>query len=152
MTDVNPIPEDYPQVCPYLLIDGATEALDFYTGVLGAMERMRMPGPDGTIGHAELQLGDSVIMLGDMPADMGHNPKSLGGTTVMICIYVEDVDTLFDRAIEAGATSVQPVETKFYGDRTGIFEDPWGHQWSIMTHVEDVPPEEMAERAAAAAG
>lgn len=151
MTHVDPIPEDYPRVCPYLLIDGAGEALDFYIDVLGAVERMRLPGPDGTIGHAELQVGDSVVMLGDMPADQGTNPKALGGTPVMICVYVEDVDTVFDRAIEAGATSLQPVETKFYGDRNGTFEDPWGHQWSIMTHVEDVPPEELARRATTAA-
>lgn len=152
MADVNPIPEDYPRVCPYLLIDGAAEALDFYTAVLGATERMRMPGPDGTIGHAEIQLDGSIIMLGDMPADQGANPRSLGGTPVMICVYVEDVDAVFDRAIEAGAVSLQPVETKFYGDRNGTFEDPWGHQWSVMSHVEDVSPEEMARRAAAGAG
>lgn len=152
MADVNPIPEGYPRVCPYLLIDGAAAALDFYTGVLGATERMRMPGPGGTIGHAELQIGDSVVMLGDMPADQGSNPKALGGTPVLVCVYVEDVDTTFAKAIDAGAKSLQPVEDKFYGDRAGTFEDPFGHQWSVMTHIEDVPPEEMAKRAAAATG
>lgn len=152
MTAVKPIPDDYPRVCPYLLIDGAAKALDFYERVLGATERMRIPGPNGTIGHAELQIGDSVVMLADMPAVQGSNPRSLGGTPVMICVYVEDVDSIFDRAIEAGAKSLQAVATKFYGDRTGTFEDPWGHQWSVMTHVEDITPEEIARRAASFAG
>lgn len=147
MADVNPIPEGYPRVSPYLLINGATEALDFYTSVLGATERYRIAGPDNTIGHAELQIGDSVIMLGDMP---DSSPKTLGGTPVLISVYVEDVDAVFDQAIEAGAKTIQAVENKFYGDRVGMFEDPWGHRWSIATHVEDVPPEEMAKRAAAA--
>ena len=151
MSQVNPIPENYPQVCPYLMIDGAAAALDFYTSVLGATERMRMPAPGDTIGHAEIQIGDSVIMLADMPADQGSNPKSLGGTPVLICVYVEDVDATFAKAIEAGAKTLQPVEDKFYGDRAGTFEDPFGHQWSIMTHIEDVPPAEMAKRAAEAA-
>lgn len=150
MSQVSPIPENYPQVCPYLLIDGAAAALDFYTSVLGATERMRMPAPGDTIGHAEIQVGDSVIMLADMPADQGSDPKSLGGTPVLICVYVEDVDATFAKAIEAGAKMLQPVEDKFYGDRAGTFEDPFGHQWSIMTHIEDVSPEEMAKRAAEA--
>ena len=152
MSHVSPIPEGYPRVCPYLLIDGASEALGFYTNVLGATERMRIPGPNDTIGHAELQIGDSVVMLADMPAGQGSNPKSLGGTPVMICVYVDDVDRVFDRAVQAGARSLERVQTKFYGDRTGTFEDPWGHHWSVMTHVEDVPPEEIARRAAAFAG
>lgn len=151
MTDVSPIPESYPQVCPYLMIDGAAAAIDFYTSVLGATERMRMAAPGDTIGHAELQIGDSVVMLGDMPADQGSNPRSLGGTPVLLCVYVDDVDAVFDRAIEAGAKSLEPVQNKFYGDRTGMFEDPWGHQWSVMTHIEDVAPDEMAQRAAEAA-
>jgi PhnB protein len=152
MSHVSPIPEGYPRVCPYLLIDGANEALGFYTNVLGATERMRIPGPNDTIGHAELQIGDSVVMLADMTAEQGSNPKSLGGTPVMICVYVDDVDRVFDRAVQAGARSLERVQTKFYGDRTGSFEDPWGHHWSVMTHVEDVPPEEIARRAAAFAG
>jgi PhnB protein len=113
---------------------------------------MRIPGPNDTIDHAELQIGDSVVMLADMPAEQGSNPKSLGGTPVMICVYVDDVDRVFDRAVQAGARSLERVQTKFYGDRTGTFEDPWGHHWSVMTHVEDVPPEEIARRAAAFAG
>jgi PhnB protein len=151
MANVKPIPENYSRVSPYLIIDGATAALDFYTSVLGATERMRMPAPGGTIGHAELQVGDSVIMLADPPAE-GRDPKSLGGSPVLICVYVEDVDAVFHRAVEAGATVIEPVTDKFYGDRTGTFEDPWGHQWSIQTHIEDVPPQEMAKRAAEAAG
>lgn len=147
MADVSPIPEGYPPVCPYLLIDGATEALGFYTSALGATERSRMPGPNNTIGHAEIQFGDSVIMLADLPE---QSPKTLGGSPVHICVYVEDVDAVFDRAIAAGAKTIQAVEDKFYGDRSGMLEDPWGHQWSIMTHVEDVSPEEMAKRAAEA--
>lgn len=147
MADVNPIPEGYPRACPYLLIDGATEALDFYTSVLGATERVRMPGPDGTVGHAEIQLGDSIVMLADLAE---QSPKAVGGSPVHICVYVEDVDAVFDQALEAGAKTVQPVEDKFYGDRTGGFEDPWGHIWYVMTHVEDVSPEEMAKRAAEA--
>jgi PhnB protein len=147
MADVPYIPEGYPRVCPYLLIDGASEALGFYTSVLGATERVRMPGPEGTIGHAEIQIGDSVLMLADLP---GQSPKALGGSPVHISVYVDDVDTVFDQALEAGAKTVQPVEDKFYGDRTGGFEDPWGHVWFVMTHVEDVSPEEMAKRAAEA--
>lgn len=150
MSEVKPIPESYPRVCPYLLLDGAAAALDFYTRVLGATERMRMPGPDDTVGHAEIQIGDSVIMLADVPAETGSSPKSLGGTPVMLCVYVEDVDTTVAKAVEAGAKILQPVEDKFYGDRSGTIEDPFGHQWSIMTHIEDVSPDEMAKRAAQA--
>src|SRR5262245_32805811 len=112
---------------------------------------MRMPGPDGKLGHAELQLGDSVIMLADEFPDMGfRSPKSVGGTSVMISVYVEDVDALFDRALAAGASALRPVRDEFYGDRTGQFEDPFGHRWSVATHVEDVAPEEMTKRAAEA--
>jgi PhnB protein len=151
MSEVTPIPEGYPRVCPYLLIDGAAAALDFYRRVLGATERMRMPGPDDTVGHAEIQIGDSVIMMADPPAE-ASSPKSLGGTPVSLCVYVEDVDATVAKAVEAGAKILQPVEDKFYGDRTGTFEDPFGHEWSIMTHIEDVPPDEMAKRAAQATG
>jgi PhnB protein len=133
-----------------LLIDGATEAIDFYTNVLGATERVRMGAPGDTIGHAELEIGDSVVMLADPPPE-GSTPRSLGGTPVMMCVYVEDADAIFDQAISSGAKSLQPVADQFYGDRTGTFEDPWGHQWVVMTHVEDVSPEEMAKRAAEAA-
>ena len=145
----NPIPDGYPRVIPYLIVDGGTAAIDFYSSVLGATERMRMPAPDGKIGHAELELGDSLIMLADEFPDMdARGPKAMGGTPVSLLVYVEDADAAFDRAIQAGAKSLQPVEDKFYGDRSGRFEDPFGHRWDVATHVEDVPPDEMAKRAA----
>jgi PhnB protein len=148
-----PIPDGYPQVSPYLTVDDAGAAIEFYAAVLGAKERVRMPAPGGKVGHAELQLGDSVIMLSDeFPEFGGRSPKSVGGTPVTISVYAENVDEVFDAAVKAGATTVRPVETQFYGDRMGIFDDPFGHRWSIATHVEDVPPEEMARRAAEAMG
>ena len=151
MADVNPIPDGYPQVTPYLCVDGASAAIEFYGKVFGAKERMRMPAPDGRIGHAELEIGDSLVMLSDEYPEMGHSgPKTIGGTPVTISVYVKDVDDAFERAVSAGATSVQDVEDRFYGDRTGTFEDPFGHRWSIATHVEDVPPDQMAKRAAEA--
>ena len=149
---VNPIPEDYPRVTPYLIVGDGAAAIDFYTSVLGATERMRMGGPDGKVGHAELAIGQSVIMLADEHPEMGaRGPKTIGGTPVFIHVYVEDADRVFQSAIEAGATSLQPMEDKFYGDRSGSFEDPFGHQWNVATHVEDVPPDEMQKRAAEAA-
>ena len=145
-----PIPDDYPRVSPYLFVDGASSAIDFYRSVLGARERMRMPGPDGTVFHAELELGDSIIMLGDENPDMDvRGPRSIGGTPMMLHVYVEDVDSVFERAIGAGAKALRPVEDQFYGDRSGRFEDPFGHRWYVATHVQDVPPEEMEQRAAA---
>ena len=151
MADVKPIPDGYPQVTPYLCVDGAKAAIEFYSNVLGATERMHMPGPDGKIGHAELELGDSLIMLADEYPEMGiRGPKAVGGTPVTISIYVEDADAVFDAAVAAGATSLRPVENQFYGDRIGQFEDPFGHRWSVATHVEDVPPDEMEKRAAEA--
>ena len=151
MADVKPIPDGYPQVTPYLIVDGADAAIGFYTKVLGATERMRMPSPGNRIGHAELELGDSLIMLADEHPDMGIvGPGSVGGTPVMISVYVEDVDAVFDRALAEGAKSVRQVGDQFYGDRSGQFEDPFGHRWSIATHVEDVPPDEMEKRAAEA--
>src|SRR5215210_6108551 len=152
MPDVNPIPEGYPRVTPYLHVSGAAAAIDFYRDILGAEERMRMPAPEGKIGHAELQIGESIVMLADECPDMGvGGPKSIGGTTVNLHMYVkEDVDAVFDAALEAGARSLRPVENQFYGDRTAQFEDPFGHHWSIATHVEDVPPEEMEKRMMAA--
>jgi PhnB protein len=147
----NPIPDGYPRVIPYLIVDGGTAAIDFYSSVLGATERMRMPAPDGKIGHAELELGDSLIMLADEFPDMdARGPRTMGGTPVSLLVYVDDADAAFDRAIQAGAKSLQPVEDKFYGDRSGRFEDPFGHRWDVATHVEDVPPDEMAKRAAEA--
>jgi PhnB protein len=149
MADVKPIPDGYPQVTPYLYVDGANEAIEFYSKVFGAQERMRLDGPDGKIGHAEVQLGEGLIMLADRNPDMGiRDPKEIGGTPVTISVYVEDVDSVFGAAIEAGATELRAVEDQFYGDRSGQFEDPFGHRWSIATHVEDVPPDEMAKRAA----
>jgi PhnB protein len=150
---VKPIPDGYPRVSPYLVVDGAAQAIDFYTQVLGAGERMRMGGPDGKIGHAELEFGDSVVMLADEYPDMGYvGPKTVGGTPVTIGVYVEDVDKTFDAAVKAGAKALRPVEDQFYGDRSGQIEDPFGHRWSISTHVEDVPPDEMQKRAAAMGG
>jgi PhnB protein len=147
----NPIPEGYPQVTPYLIVDGGAKAIDFYSSVLGASERMRMPAPDGRIGHAELALGDSIIMLADENPEMDiRGPAAFGGTPVSLHVYVEDADAVFDRAVEAGAKSLRPVEDRFYGDRSGQFEDPFGHRWDVSTHVEDVPPEEMSKRAEAA--
>jgi PhnB protein len=151
MANVKPIPDGYPQVTPYLIVDGANAAIDFYGKVLDATERMRMPSPGNKIGHAELELGDSIIMLADEHPEMGiRGPKTIGGTPVTISVYVEDVDSVFERALAEGATSTRQVENQFYGDRTGQFEDPFGHRWSIATHVEDVPPEEMTKRAAEA--
>ncbi|MGH2819427.1 MAG: VOC family protein [Actinomycetota bacterium] len=153
MADVKPIPDGYPQVSPYLCVDGAGAAIDFYVKVFGATERVRMDAPGGKIGHAELQLGDSVIMLADEYPDMGiRGPQAFGGTPVTISVYVEDVDDVFDRAVKAGAKSIRPLEDQFYGDRSGQFEDPFGHRWSVASHVEDVSPEEMGKRAAEAMG
>jgi PhnB protein len=149
MADVDPIPDGYQRVTPYLHVDGAEAAIDFYTRVLGAKERMRMPAPQGKIGHAELELGDAVIMLADEFPEMNvQGPKTVGGTAVTLHVYVEDVDRTFEDALNAGATSVRDVEDQFYGDRNGQFQDPFGHRWSIASHVEDVPPEEMEKRMA----
>jgi PhnB protein len=153
MAAVKAIPDGYPQVTPYLCVDGAAAAIDFYGKVLGATERMRMGGPDGKIGHAELQIGSGLVMLADEFPGMGQrSPRALGGSPVTVSVYVEDVDAVFAKAIDAGAKEIRAVENQFYGDRLGQFEDPWGHQWSIATHVEDVSPEEMARRAEAMAG
>jgi PhnB protein len=153
MAKVKAIPDGYPQVTPYLCVDGAAAAIDFYGRVLGATERMRMGGPDGKVGHAELQIGSGLVMLADEFPGMGQrSPRSLGGSPVTVSVYVEDVDAVFAKALDAGAKEVRAVETQFYGDRAGQFEDPWGHLWSIATHVEDVSPEEMARRAEAMAG
>ena len=151
MVDVKPIPDNYPQLAPYLIVDGASAAIDFYRTVFGATERMRMPEPDGRLGHAELEIGSAVIMLSDEFPDLGiRAPKTIGGTPVTISLYVENVDDVFTRAVEAGATALRPITDQFYGDRTGQFEDPFGHRWSVATRIEDLSPEEIAERAAAA--
>lgn len=150
MSAVDAIPSDYPCVSPYLQIDGASEAIDFYTQVLGATERLRMPAdtPD-RIGHAELQLGNSLIMLADEYPEMElRGPHALGGSPVTIHVYVEDVDAVFARALQAGARSLQDPQDQFYGDRSGQFEDPFGHRWNIASHTEDVSEKEMARRMA----
>jgi PhnB protein len=153
MTAVKPIPDGYPQVIPYLSVDGASAAIDFYVQVFGAKERMRMPAPGGKIGHAELEIGDSLVMLADVFPDLGgQSPKALGGTPVTVMVYVEHVDTVFDRAIAAGATVGRALQDEFYGDRAGQFVDPFGHKWSVATHVEDVSPEDMEQRMTAAMG
>jgi PhnB protein len=147
-----PVPEGYHAVTPYLIVDGAAKALDFYKQVFGAKERMRMPGPGGKVGHAEINIGDSVIMLADEHPEMGaRGPKSIGGSPTSIVLYVENVDTTVKAAVGAGAKIVRPIEDKFYGDRSGTIEDPFGHQWHVSTHVEDVSPEELQRRAAAMA-
>ena len=143
-----PIPDDYPRVTPYLYIDGAGAAIDFYCAVLGAKERMRMPGPDGKIGHAELELGDSMIMLADQNLDMDIlSPRAIGGTPIAMHVYVEDADSVFEQAIQAGAKALRPIEDQFYGDRSGFLQDPFGHLWGVATHMEDVAPKELEERA-----
>jgi PhnB protein len=125
-------------------------ALEFYTKAFGAVEMMRMPGPGATVGHAEIKIGKAIIMLADEFPDMNcKGPQSLGGSPVSIMVYVQDVDTFIKRAVAAGAKVRVPVENKFYGDRSGSLEDPFGHQWHFATHVEDVPPAEMAKRAEA---
>lgn len=149
---VKPIPDDYPQLMPYLIIDGASAAIEFYGQVLGAVERMRMPGPDGKVGHAELQIGDAMVMLADANPGMDMpGPHTIGGTPVTLHLYVEDADAVFEKAVQAGAKPLRPMEDRFYGDRSGQFEDPYGHRWNVATHVEDVSEEEMQRRLAAMA-
>jgi PhnB protein len=143
-----PIPEGYHTLTTYLAVDDASEAIDWYKQAFGAKERMRMDGPEGTIGHAELEIGDSLIMLADpFPHSQTRPPKELGGTTAGVFMYVEDVDAVVQKAVKAGATTTMEVADQFWGDRFGSIKDPFGHSWSIATHVEDVPPEDMAERA-----
>jgi PhnB protein len=149
---VKPVPDGYHNLTPYLIVDGAAKALDFYQRAFGGRERMRMPGPGGKVGHAELTIGDSVIMLADEHPEMGaRGPRAFGGAAVSLHLYVEDVDATVKTAVARGAKLLRPVEDKFYGDRTGTIEDPFGHHWHVSTHKEDVPPDEMARRAAAMA-
>ncbi len=147
---VGPIPKGYPTLTPYLIVRGGAQAIDFYKRAFGAKERMRMPGPsENSIGHAELEIGDALVMLADeFPGPGISSPASLRGTTVSLHVYVKDVDASFKRAVAAGATAVRPPEDKFYGDRLGVLADPFGHLWSLGTHIEDVSPKEMKKRAA----
>jgi PhnB protein len=149
LNNAKPIPDGYHAITPYLFIKDAAKAIEFYKQALGATERMRLSMPGGNqIGHAELAIGDSVIMLSDECPDMSaRGPESLGGSPVALHVYVEDVDAVVQRAVAAGATLTQPVEDKFYGDRTGGITDPFGHLWYIATHTEDVSPEEVNRRA-----
>jgi PhnB protein len=143
---VKPIPEGYHSITPYLIVDDAAAAIDFYTKAFGAKEKLRMPMAE-RIAHAEIEIGDSVVMLADEFPDMGHlGPKSRGGTTVSLMFYVEDVDSAFRRAIDSGATEKRPVENQFWGDRMGTLTDPFGHMWTLATTVEEVSPEEMQRR------
>jgi len=146
------IPPGYEAPVPYLIVQGAAAAIDYYKKAFGAKEVMRMEGPDGKIGHADLVVGGGHVMLADESPQMNHRgPKSIGGTPVSICVYVDDVDGVVNQAVAAGGTLTRPVEDQFYGDRTGGLTDPFGHLWFFMTHVEDVSNEEMEKRAAAMA-
>jgi len=152
---VSAIPEGYPQLSPYLVVDDASAAIDFYCKALGGTEIVRMPMPDGKVGHAEIKIGSAVVMLSDEHPDMGANsPKTVGGTPVTLALYVDDVDKVYTQAIEAGATPIGEggVSDQFYGDRVGQFSDPFGHKWHLATHIEDVTPEQMQERMAAQFG
>ena len=144
---VKPVPEGYRTVTPYLFVDDGPAALEFYETVFGAVERMRMDWGEDKIGHAEFEIGDSLVMLAsEFPELSALSPKSVGGTPVAIALHVEDADAVFSRAVREGAEVIRPVENQFFGDRSGVFRDPFGHQWSVSTHVEDVSPEEMERR------
>jgi PhnB protein len=150
---VKPIPDGYPQVIPYLSVDGATAAIEFYRTVFGAKERLRMEAPGGKLGHAELEIGDSIVMLADVFPEMGGTtPTALGGSPVTVMVYVEDVDAVVARAVEAGAELNGKVEDQFYGDRVGRFTDPFGHKWFVATHIEDPSDDEMRRRSAEVMG
>lgn len=146
-TKIQPIPPEYPGVTPYLSVRNASSAIEFYKKGFGATELMRLPGPDGRIGHAEVRIGNAIVMLADEYPDEGHlSPQTLGGSTVKLHMYVEDVDVFFETAVAAGAKVLIPVADQFYGDRSGRLEDPFGHVWLVSTHIEDVAPEEMQKR------
>jgi PhnB protein len=148
---VKPIPEGYRSVTPYLALDDGAEAIEYYIKAFGAKERARMEAPGGKIGHAELEIGDSLVMLSDaLPQFTAKSPKELGGTSASVMLYVEDVDAMVKQAVAAGGTIDIEVADQFWGDGFGSVQDPFGHLWAIATHVEDVPPDEMAERAKAA--
>jgi PhnB protein len=142
-----PIPDGYHTVTPYLIVHDAAKALEFYKKALGAQELFRMPMPNGRIGHAEIRIGDSIVMLADEFPEMGvRSATAYGGTPVGMCLYVEEVDARFQQAVAAGATVERPVQDQFYGDRSGTVVDPFGHKWTIATHKEDLTPEEMGRR------
>lgn len=144
---VEPIPAEYPGVTPYLSVNDAAAAIEFYKTGFGATELMRLPGPDGKIGHAEVKIGNAIVMLADEAPNVGHlSPTTLGGSTVKLHMYVEDVDAFFETAVAAGGKVLMPPADQFYGDRSGRLEDPFGHVWLVSTHVEDVSPEEMQKR------
>jgi PhnB protein len=144
---VKPIPDGYSSVTPYLIVTGAANALDYYKMAFDAQEIMRMPGPDGKIAHAEIQIGNARLMLADESPQMGHkSPQTIGGSGTGLMLYVNDVDDTFQRAVSGGGKVVQEVKNQFYGDRSGTLADPFGHHWTIATHVEDVAPEEMQRR------
>ena len=146
---VKPIPEGYHSVTPYLILDDATRALEFYKKALGAVELMRMPAPGGKIGHAEIKIGDSPVMLADESLEMGaRSARTIGGSPISLMVYVEDVDARVAQAVAAGAKLTRPIANQFYGDRTGGIDDPFGFHWYLATHIEDVPPVELATRAA----
>jgi PhnB protein len=146
-TQARPIPKGFHSVTPYLTLNGAARALDFYKRAFGAQEVMRMDGPGGKIGHAEIKIGDSAIMLADeMPGSGSKSPQSLGGTTGGIFLYVENADAVFEQAVSAGAQVEAPLADMFWGDRYGRLKDPFGHSWSVATHKEDVAPAEMSKR------
>lgn len=150
---VKPIPDGYHSLTPYLVFNGAAKAIEFYKQAFGAAEVFRMEGPDGRVGHAEIKIGNSHVMLADEHPEMGaRSPQSIGGSPISLMLYVEDVDAVVSQAVEAGAKVTRPVANQFYGDRTGGVEDPFGYAWYVATHVEDVPPEELQKRAAAAHG
>jgi len=149
---VKPIPDGYRNVTPYLIVNGADRAIEFYKQAFGAKERMRFPMPGGKVGHAELEIGDSLVMLADEMPEMGYvGPRSVGGTPVSLMVYDVDVDARLAQAVAAGAVVTREVKDEFYGDRIGTLTDPFGHVWSIATHKEDVSPEEMQRRMAAMA-
>ncbi len=146
---VNPVAEGFHTATPYLIVSNAANAIEFYTGVFGAAELARLTAPNGKVGHAEIQIGDSRIMLADECAEWdARSPQTVGGSPVFIMLYLEDVDAVVSRAVAAGAKLFKPVADQFYGDRSGTITDPFGHKWTIATHVEDVPPDEMKRRAA----